>query len=54
MKRAWRLDPAWIAHYQRRDEERAKREIASLEMEWAMKNNNARLDQLSKIMAEAS
>ena len=33
MKRAWRLDPAWIAHYQRRDEEREKREIERLRIE---------------------
>jgi hypothetical protein len=39
MIRGWRLDPRWIAHYEKRDRERAQRAMQRLEMEHRMKYN---------------
>ncbi len=33
MKRGWRNDPAWIAHYAKRDEDMAKRQIERIKFE---------------------
>jgi len=35
MIKGWRLDPAWVAHYERRDRERFSRQIEQIKTQTA-------------------
>ena len=37
MKRGWKNDPAWVAHYRQRDDERAERQLEVAKLEHQIK-----------------
>lgn len=45
VRRGWRNDPAWVAHYAARDAERARREIARIQSDMMEKMEVIRREQ---------
>ncbi len=45
MKRGWKLDPQWVAHYEKRDHDRAQRQIDRIRSEYEMQVWNAKIEQ---------
>ncbi len=52
MKRGWKLDPQWVAYYEKRDADRAHRQLERMKVEHEINILNARADASLRALRE--